>query len=160
MLCFVVCVRACVRACVCVCVCDRQTETKRDRDWCTDRQRQIESRTMRSKSHETQEPWTLFRVLSVLVLLTAPPPPTSPHPTPPHPCWLKCCFTSTETVGLLGTGAQDVHVDFHTAPDLCMTIPVQLLALKTTKPRHPSISPTVDWSARSHASQPGTGACR
>ena len=29
---------------------------------------------------------------------------------------LKCCFTSTETVGLLGTGAQDVHPDFHTAP--------------------------------------------
>ena len=30
--------------------------------------------------------------------------------------WLKCCFTSTETVGLLGTGAQDVHMDFHTGP--------------------------------------------
>ena len=27
---------------------------------------------------------------------------------------LKCCFTSTETVGLLGTGAQDGHVDFLT----------------------------------------------
>ena len=26
---------------------------------------------------------------------------------------LKCCFTSTETVGVLGTGAQDVHLDFH-----------------------------------------------
>ena len=32
--------------------------------------------------------------------------------------WLKSCFTSTETVGLLGTGAQDVHLDFHTAPEL------------------------------------------
>ena len=32
---------------------------------------------------------------------------------------LKCCFTSTETVGLLGTGAEDVHLDFHTAPELC-----------------------------------------
>ena len=32
--------------------------------------------------------------------------------------WMKCCFTSTETVGLLGTGAQDVHLDFHTAPEL------------------------------------------
>ena len=32
---------------------------------------------------------------------------------------LKCCFTSTETVGLLGTGAQDVHLDFHTAPEFC-----------------------------------------
>ena len=31
-----------------------------------------------------------------------------------------CCFTSTETVGLLGTGSQDVHLDFHTAPELCM----------------------------------------
>ena len=31
---------------------------------------------------------------------------------------LKCCFTSTETGGLLGTGAQNVHFDFHTAPDL------------------------------------------
>ena len=25
---------------------------------------------------------------------------------------------STETVGLLGTGAQDGHLDFHTAPEL------------------------------------------
>ena len=33
--------------------------------------------------------------------------------------WLvECCFTSTETVGLLGTGAQDVHLDFHTTPEL------------------------------------------
>ena len=32
--------------------------------------------------------------------------------------WLKCCFTSTETVGLLETGAQDGHLDFHTAPEL------------------------------------------
>ena len=28
---------------------------------------------------------------------------------------LKCYFTSTETVGLLRTEAQDVHLDFHTA---------------------------------------------
>ena len=33
--------------------------------------------------------------------------------------WLKCSFTSTETVGLLGTGVQDVHLDCHTAPELC-----------------------------------------
>ena len=32
--------------------------------------------------------------------------------------WLKCCFTSTETVGLLRTGAQDVHLNFHTVPEL------------------------------------------
>ena len=29
----------------------------------------------------------------------------------------ECCFTSTETVGLLGTEAQDGHLDFHTAPE-------------------------------------------
>ena len=34
--------------------------------------------------------------------------------------WLKCCFTSTETVGLSRTGAQDIHLDFHTAPELCV----------------------------------------
>ena len=27
---------------------------------------------------------------------------------------------STETVGLLGTGAQDGHLDFHTAPEVCI----------------------------------------
>ena len=27
---------------------------------------------------------------------------------------VECCFTSTETVGLLGTGAQDGHPDSHT----------------------------------------------
>ena len=31
---------------------------------------------------------------------------------------VECCPTSTETVGLLGTGAQDGHLDFHTAPEL------------------------------------------
>ena len=30
----------------------------------------------------------------------------------------ECCFTSTETVGLLGPGAQDGHLDFHTTPEL------------------------------------------
>ena len=36
------------------------------------------------------------------------------------PALIECCFTSTETVGLLGTGAQDSHLDFqfHTAPEL------------------------------------------
>ena len=33
--------------------------------------------------------------------------------------WLvECCFTYTKTVGLLETGAQDGHLDFHTAPEL------------------------------------------
>ena len=36
-----------------------------------------------------------------------------------HWLLLKCYFTSTETVGLIGTGAQDGHLDFHTAPELC-----------------------------------------
>ena len=31
--------------------------------------------------------------------------------------WLKCCFMSTEAIGLLVTGAQDIHLDFHTAPE-------------------------------------------
>ena len=31
---------------------------------------------------------------------------------------IECCFTSTETVGLLGTGTQDGHLDFRTAPEL------------------------------------------
>ena len=32
---------------------------------------------------------------------------------------MKCCFTSTETIGLLGMGDQDSHLDFQTAPELC-----------------------------------------
>ena len=31
---------------------------------------------------------------------------------------LRTSFTSTKPIGLLGTGAQDVHLDFHTAPEL------------------------------------------
>ena len=38
------------------------------------------------------------------------------------PFWLKRYFTSTETVGLLGTGAQDGHLDFHTVSELCAEI--------------------------------------
>ena len=34
----------------------------------------------------------------------------------------QCCFTSTETVGLLGTGAQDGHLDFHTVPALSIKV--------------------------------------
>ena len=30
----------------------------------------------------------------------------------------KCCFGSRETVGLLGTESQDVHLHFHTASEL------------------------------------------
>ena len=31
---------------------------------------------------------------------------------------VECCFTSTETIGSLGTGALDGHLDSHTAPEL------------------------------------------
>ena len=31
---------------------------------------------------------------------------------------VEALFTSTEAVGLLGTGSQVVHLDFHTAPEL------------------------------------------
>ena len=31
---------------------------------------------------------------------------------------VECCFMSKKTIGLLGTGAQDGHLDFHTAPEL------------------------------------------
>ena len=31
---------------------------------------------------------------------------------------IECCFTSTETVGLLGTGAREGHLDFHTDPEI------------------------------------------
>ena len=31
---------------------------------------------------------------------------------------VECCFMSTETVGLLGMGAQDSHLRFHTASEL------------------------------------------
>ena len=47
--------------------------------------------------------------------------------------WLvECCFTSTENVGLLGTGAQDGHLDFHTAPELCQHLYSQPLAIIIT----------------------------
>ena len=32
--------------------------------------------------------------------------------------WLSVCFSSTETVGFLGTAAQDGHLDFYTVPEL------------------------------------------
>ena len=56
---------------------------------------------------------------------------------PPPPLLLKCCFTSTETVSLLGTGAQDVHLDFHTAPELS-THPPSSPTTHLIVPRHRS----------------------
>ena len=46
----------------------------------------------------------------------------------------ECCFTFTETVGLLGTGTQDVHLDFHTAPELCMALLLSRLHTQTLQP--------------------------
>jgi len=34
----------------------------------------------------------------------------------------ECCFTSIETIGLLGMGAQDGHLDFHTAPEISLLL--------------------------------------
>ena len=45
---------------------------------------------------------------------------------------LKCCFTSTETVGLLGTVAQDVHLDFHTVPELCTRMMMMMWSLMSS----------------------------
>ena len=47
---------------------------------------------------------------------------------------LKCYFTSKETVGLLGTGAQDVHLDFHTDPKLWLCVVGWSVALHQQKP--------------------------
>ena len=41
-----------------------------------------------------------------------------------QPWWLKSGFMSTETIGLLGTGTQNVHLDFHTAPELCLNLAI------------------------------------
>ena len=46
------------------------------------------------------------------------------------PLMLRYCFTATETVGLLGTGTQDGHLDFHTAPELWIP---RLCSLKKKK---------------------------
>ena len=33
-------------------------------------------------------------------------------------CMVQRCFTSTETIRIIGRGAQDGHLDFHTALEL------------------------------------------
>ena len=67
------------------------------------------------------------------------------HPIP----WLvHCCFTSTETVGLLGTGAQDGQLDFLTAPELCPSHPLshslfrQSSLLTSNVNAYPLVTPT------------------
>ena len=46
---------------------------------------------------------------------------------------LKCCFTSTETVGILGMGANDVrlHFQFHTAPELWVPLLTAVVWVQT-----------------------------
>ena len=46
----------------------------------------------------------------------------------------ECCFTSTETVGLLGTGAQDGHLDFHTSPELCTKKHIDIIGFNVRIP--------------------------
>ena len=49
---------------------------------------------------------------------------------------MKCCFTPIETVGLLGTEAQDGHLDFHTAPaGVLVSVDVKQHYKKTEKLR-------------------------
>ena len=40
-------------------------------------------------------------------------------PAPPVSVKVHCCFMSTQTIGLSGTGSQNGHLEFHTAPELC-----------------------------------------
>ena len=47
----------------------------------------------------------------------------------------------TETVGLLGTGAQDGHLDFHTAPELCRSARDKLFICNPPTPTHPPTHP-------------------
>ena len=47
--------------------------------------------------------------------------------------WLKFCITSTETIGLLGTGAQDDHLDFHTARSLSLAGAATSITFVATK---------------------------
>ena len=58
--------------------------------------------------------------------------------------FLSLSFTSTETVDLLGTGAQDVHLDFHTAPELSPSLSlflmIILMVLVTTCTAHFTLS--------------------
>ena len=44
--------------------------------------------------------------------------------------YVECCFTSTETEGLLGMGAQDGHLDFRTAPELSTNMLVWAYIIK------------------------------
>ena len=66
--------------------------------------RGVKLRTIHSKIHDLNGPKKV--ALNCILLLTR--------------AVVECCFTSTETVDLLGTGAQNGHLDFHTAPELCI----------------------------------------
>ena len=56
---------------------------------------------------------------------------------------MKCYFTSTEIVGLLGTGAQDGHLDFHTAPELCASRKSKEQVTANIHTRHSRLEPSV-----------------
>ena len=73
-------------------------------------------------NHSCSGDWKRPNATEAMSLLYLPPKWRNRSPS----VWLKaakcelveCCFTSTETVGLLRTGAHDGHLDFHTAPEL------------------------------------------
>ena len=48
---------------------------------------------------------------------------------------VRCCFTSAETEGLLGAGAQEGHLHFHTAPELWNYRLLLSVALRPQKPK-------------------------
>ena len=58
-------------------------------------------------------------------------------------------YLLTETVGLLGTGAQDVHLNFHTAPELWASPVFEAvytcdLSAKPVKSRHKDVQSLPD----------------
>ena len=131
--CVCVCVRACMRACKCVCVCARARAHARVCACvcvCACKEEEEEKSLTNIKNEHVLKIWyqvaceiylsiylPIYLPISLSILQTD--------------IWLgvkhqvgwltECCFTSTKTVGLLGTGAQDGHLDFHTAPELWNT---------------------------------------
>ena len=55
---------------------------------------------------------------------------------------VEYCFASTETAGLLGTGAQDGYLDFYTAPELCISTVDHSSFLSAKPARQPSCQPS------------------
>ena len=70
-------------------------------------------------------------------LCNAPPNRSDPRKHAPKTATLVALRPGTETVGLLETGAQDVHLDFHTAPEHLRMSPSGIYTLDGRHtPRH------------------------